>query len=143
MTGIVENANAIWSFRNSTGLYEQALNQSKREISSIIEEADYQIGFIIAEAIERVDSNASSEEERARAKRFLSGVKQALLEYRAAKEGVLLLIGDVSADDGSQSAQAYLCRLGRALEEYYGLPAFEGADAEPSVSADKVLTKRY
>lgn len=141
MAGIVKNVSAIWDFRVKVGDYEQAINYVRCDIASIVEDADYQIQRVLPGLVDQVGADAGNDDERHRAQRFLEEAKEALRCYWAARGEVLRLVGADSANDGSQSAQAYLSRLGQALEEYYGAPAISSADLLPEEPRQKILEK--
>lgn len=121
MAGILDNSGGIWSFHQKVALLEQALNQEKSELRALSDEAEYQISTVTAGLNQVVSDSTRDNSERRRAQYLLDGLSQSLTGYRNAREEVFRLIGADPTADNSQSAQAFLARLGQTLDEYYGL----------------------
>ena len=137
MAGILDSSGGIWSFRQKVALFEQALNQEKRELLVLSDEVEYQINNVTVQLNQAAVNSECDDSERRKAQELLDDIGRAREGYRSAREEVFRLIDADSSADSSQSAQEFLARLGRALDVYYG---FDGHSASQAVSSERIET---
>lgn len=121
MTGIIDNSDGIWSFRQKVAQFEQALNQERDLLLTIADEAEHQVKVTATRLNQAAADITRDESERYRTQRLLEDFDGLVLRYRSAREEVFHLIGADPTVDSSQRAQAFLVRLGQTIDEYYGL----------------------